>query len=103
MCNDSTPNEVGNDGDQWNWTLGSQQYFWFRNVLENSNAKFKFVFSHHVTGGMLEVGGGAGGPGYVRGGAAAANYFEWGGLNAQDQYVFDHDAPGLGQARSTSS
>ena len=97
VCTDSTPNEVGNQGDQWNWTLGDQQYFWFRDELENSDAKFKFVFSHHVTGGMVDVGGGAGGPNYVRGGATAANFFEWGGRNAAGDYVFDTMRPGWGK------
>ena len=45
-------------GDQWNWTLGRQQYDWFKQTLEGSGAKFKFVFSHHVTGGQLSVSGG---------------------------------------------
>ena len=97
VCTDSTPNEVGNQGDQWNWTLGDQQYFWFHDELENSDAKFKFVFSHHVTGGMVDVGGGAGGPNYVRGGATAANFFEWGGRNAAGDYVFDTMRPGWGK------
>ena len=68
-------------GDQWNWTLGAQQYNWFKQTLQNSSAKYKFVFSHHVTGGITRaiVGVGAG---YVRGGAEAAAYFEWGGKNA---------------------
>jgi len=82
-------------GDQWNWTLGYQQYNWFRNTLQNSDARFKFVFSHQVTGGQLSVSG-AGGPGYVRGGAAAAPYFEWGGRNASGVDVFDTMRPGWG-------
>jgi hypothetical protein len=83
-------------GDQWSWTLGKQQYDWFKNTLENSNAKFKFVFSHHVTGGQLSVGGGAGGPGYVRGGANAAPYFEWGGRNADGTWGFETERSGWG-------
>ena len=68
-------------GDQWNWTLGAQQFNWFRQTLENSNARFKFVFSHHMLGGIPKYRYGVG-PGYVRGGAGAAPYFEWGGKNA---------------------
>ena len=75
-------------GDQWDWTLGQQQYDWFKQTLENSNAKFKFVFSHHVVGGQLTVSGSAGTPGYVRGGAMAVPYFEWGGDNANGTYGF---------------
>ena len=69
------------DGDQWSWTLGDQQYQWLIDVLQGSNAKYKFIFSHQMVGGIPDnnVSGGAG---YVRGGAEAAGYFEWGGLNA---------------------
>jgi hypothetical protein len=67
----------GNDdpatGDRWNWTLGSQQYNWFKETIENSDAKYKFVFAHHMLGGTQN---------YVRGGAVPAHMFEWGGYNA---------------------
>jgi hypothetical protein len=59
-------------GDRWDWTLGYQQYEWLKNTLENSDAKWKFVFTHHLTGGVMP---------YGRGGTGAAPYFEWGGLN----------------------
>jgi predicted phosphodiesterase len=82
-------------GNQWSWTLGWQQYQWLKQTLENSNAKYKFVFSHHVTGGITRaiVGVGAG---YVRGGAEAAQYFEWGGKNADGTWGFDTQRPGWG-------
>ncbi len=77
-------------GDQWSWTLGAQQFNWFKQTLENSDAKYKFVFSHHMTGGIPEGYGGIE-PGYVRGGARAAAYFEWGGRNADGTPGFaDH-------------
>ena len=92
--------EDGDDpatGDQWNWTLGEQQFNWFKQVLEdNRDMKFKFVFAHHVTGGQLYVGGFAGNPGYVRGGGMAAPYFEWGGQNADGTWGFDTERPGWG-------
>ncbi|HPE58439.1 MAG TPA: metallophosphoesterase, partial [Bacteroidales bacterium] len=81
-------NDETTTGDQWDWTLGAQQYEWFRNTLENSSAKYKFVFSHHVVGGILTVSGAAGTPGYVRGGAEAASYFETGGQNANGTWGF---------------
>ena len=67
-------------GDQWTWTLGKLQFNWLKDVLQNSDAKYKFVFSHQMVGGVPDntVSGTAG---YVRGGAEAAGYFEWGGLN----------------------
>lgn len=71
-------------GDRWDWTLGIQQYLWFKNVLETSNAKYKFVFSHHVTGGNSP---------YGRGGIIAAPYFEWGGKNADGTWGFDTERP----------
>jgi hypothetical protein len=82
-------------GDQWSWTLGEQQFNWFKQTIQNSNAKYKFVFSHHVTGGVPDpsVSGGAG---YVRGGAGAAPYFEWGGNNADGTWGFDTHRPGWG-------
>lgn len=50
----------------WNWSLGLPQYTWLKNTLENSNAKYKFVFAHHVRG-------------QGRGGITNAKLFEWGG------------------------
>jgi hypothetical protein len=90
--------EEGDDavtGNQWSWTLGQTQFNWFKQVIQNSNAKYKFVFSHHVTGGITRaiVGVGAG---YVRGGAEAAQYFEWGGKNADGTWGFDTQRPGWG-------
>jgi hypothetical protein len=68
-------------GDQWSWTLGDIQFTWFKQTIQNSPAKYKFVFSHHMLGGTPD-GGPFADPGYVRGGAEAAAYFEWGGKNA---------------------
>jgi uncharacterized repeat protein (TIGR02543 family) len=74
--------EYSNDPNcQWNWTLGAQQYQWFQQTLENSHAKYKFIFSHNMLGGKLTVDGSSA-PGYVRGGCEGAPYFEWGGKNA---------------------
>jgi hypothetical protein len=60
-------------GDRWNWTMGLQQFNWFKQTLENSTAKYKFIFAHHMLGGTEN---------YVRGGAVPAHMFEWGGYNA---------------------
>jgi hypothetical protein len=67
-------------GDQWSWTLGAQQYQWLKTTLQNSDARYKFIFSHQMTGGIPRSIGGVD-AGYVRGGAEAAAYFEWGGRN----------------------
>lgn len=51
--------------DLWNVTLGDAQYQWFKQTLENSKAKYKFVFTHHVLG-------------TGRGGIEVADGYEWG-------------------------
>ena len=74
--------------DQWIWTLGAEQFNWLRETLENSDAAFKFMFSHNMVGGIPRaiIGVDAG---YVRGGAEAAQYFEWGGKSANGTYAFN--------------
>jgi hypothetical protein len=67
-------------GDRWDWTFGIEQYLWLKHTLETSDAKYKFVFSHHVTGGSTP---------YGRGGIGAAPYFEWGGYNADGTWGWD--------------
>lgn len=52
--------------DLWQITLGDAQYQWLTKTLTESKAKFKFVFSHHVSG-------------TGRGGVEVAPYYEWGG------------------------
>lgn len=63
-------NAAANAG--WAWTLGQTQYEWFKQTLETSPAKFKFVFLHHLVGGADSQ----------RGGAEVANLYEWGGKSA---------------------
>ncbi|NUQ51747.1 MAG: metallophosphoesterase family protein [Phycisphaerales bacterium] len=52
--------------DLWQITLGEAQYQWLGKTLHESKAKFKFVFSHHVSG-------------TGRGGVEVAGLYEWGG------------------------
>lgn len=52
--------------DKWDWTIGKTQYDWLKQTLENSRARYKFVFAHHVLG-------------EARGGANLASLYEWGG------------------------
>jgi hypothetical protein len=66
-------------GDRWDWTLGNAQYDWLRNTLAGSSAKYKFVFLHHPTGGGPTADGTT--ADYIRGGAIAGTYCEWGGYN----------------------
>lgn len=59
----------------WDWTIGKTQYDWLKQTLESSNAKYKFVFTHHVMG-------------ETRGGAAVASLCEWGGYDSKGNYTF---------------
>ncbi|HVM60366.1 MAG TPA: PKD domain-containing protein [Verrucomicrobiae bacterium] len=70
----------------WSWTLGTNQYYWLKSTLENSTAKFKFVFGHHLVGGDFD--------GQARGGVEFAPYFEWGGQNMDGTWGFTTNRPG---------
>ena len=74
----------------WNLTLGKEQYDWLRKTLETSKAKWKFVFSHNLIGGLDMKG-------TMRGGIEAAKYLEWGGYNLDGTYGFDKARPGWGK------
>jgi hypothetical protein len=50
----------------WGATLGDAQYGWLKKTLETSDAKWKFVFAHHVNGNN-------------RGAAQIVSRQEWGG------------------------
>jgi len=69
----------------WTSTLGRAQYDWLTKTLEGTNAKFRFVFIHHLVGGM----GGA----ESRGGVESSPYFEWGGKNADGSPGFAEHRP----------
>jgi len=67
--------------DLWNVTLGERQYRWLTKTLEESQAKYKFVFAHHVHG-------------TGRGGVENAPYFEWGGKGRDGADEFKAKRPG---------
>ena len=71
--------------DNWNPTLGDAQYQWLKKTLETSRAKWKFVFIHQLVGGLDKDG---------RGGVEVAEYFEWGGNNADGSDGFAAKRPG---------
>lgn len=71
--------------DIWSRTLGRDQYEWLKRTLETSRAKFKFVFIHHLVGGVNPDG---------RGGAEASVYYEWGGKNKDGTEGFAKNRPG---------
>ena len=74
----------GQRGDNWSWTLGTEQYRWLKKTLEGSHARFKFVFIHHPTGSKMQP---------IRGGIEAAKYNEWGGLNPDGTNGFRQHRP----------
>ena len=75
----------GHDGhknrDWWGITLGDAQYHWFKQTLEQSKAKYKFVFAHHVLGSG-------------RGGVEESDLYEWGGRNKRGDWEFNQQRPG---------
>ncbi|MEY4709100.1 MAG: hypothetical protein RIS28_232 [Bacteroidota bacterium] len=68
----------------WRWTLGKTQYDWLKTTLENSTAKYKFVFAHQLVGGDKDG----------RGGVEPANKYEWGGDNLDGTRGFETQRPG---------
>ena len=69
------------DRDWWGLTLGDAQYHWFQRTLEQSRAKYKFVFAHHVLGSG-------------RGGVDQCELYEWGGKNKRGDWEFTEKRPG---------
>ncbi len=72
-------------GGNWTRTLGKEQYDWLSKTLANSKAKYKFVFIHHLVGGLDESG---------RGGSEAAKLYEWGGKGKDGKDEFKDKRPG---------
>jgi hypothetical protein len=72
----------------WGWTLGADQYNWFKNVITTSRARYKFVFCHQLVGGNGKD---------ARGGSEYAGFFEMGGNNADSSWGFDTNRPGWGK------
>ena len=75
----------GNKGDNWARTLGKEQYDWLSKTLAGSKAKFKFVFIHHLVGGLDDS---------ARGGSEAAVLYEWGGKGKDGKDEFQAKRPG---------
>jgi hypothetical protein len=66
--------------DLWQVGIGDTQYAWFKKTLEDSKAKYIFVFTHHVLGtgrGAIEV---------------STNY-EWGGKDPKGVATFKDQRP----------
>ena len=67
-------------GNLWDATIGDAQYEWFKSTLEESDAQYKFVFTHHVLG-------------TGRGGIERATKYEWGGYTDEGEWEFDKERP----------
>ncbi len=82
-----TTNQRGKNKATGNWarTLGKDQYNWLARALAGSKAKFKFVFIHHLVGGLDES---------ARGGSEAALLYEWGGQGQDHKDAFKEKRPG---------
>jgi hypothetical protein len=66
--------------DLWQVGIGDEQYFWLKQTLETSSAKYIFIFTHHVMGtgrGAIEV---------------STNY-EWGGKDPKGVTTFKEKRP----------
>jgi hypothetical protein len=68
------------NNNTWLVTHGSPQYFWLKTTLEQSKARYKFVFAHHVMG-------------TGRGGIEEAVQYEWGGENQDGSWGFTTNRP----------
>jgi hypothetical protein len=83
-----TAKKPGGQTDGWGWTLGEEQYRWLKATVEGSSARFKFVFIHHLVGGLGTE---------ARGGIEVAGNFEWGGKDTDGSWGFDARRPGWGK------
>ncbi|MHC4175377.1 MAG: metallophosphoesterase family protein, partial [Planctomycetota bacterium] len=79
-----TQRKGGNKSDNWDRTLGEEQYHWFRQTILDSSATFKFVFCHQLIGGNSQG----------RGGVESVPYYEMGGHNMDGTWGFDQHRPG---------
>jgi hypothetical protein len=70
----------GKTVNKWDMSLGDAQYNWLKETLEESDATFKFIFTHMMHGGD-------------RGGVEQANLYEWGGEGRTGEYEFDTERP----------
>jgi arylsulfatase A-like enzyme/phosphodiesterase/alkaline phosphatase D-like protein len=87
----ANPNQAN---DAWLWTLGKVQYDWLKTTLENSSARYKFLFMHHLVGGTPTLADGVTVNVSARGGIEVADRYEWGGRNRDGTDGFASRRPG---------
>jgi hypothetical protein len=71
----------GRARDWWGMSIGDAQYQWLKRTLEQSKARYKFVFAHHVLG-------------TGRGAVEMADLYEWGGKDRNGEFLFAKYRPG---------
>jgi hypothetical protein len=76
----AAPSGNGKVTNLWNIGIGDEQYAWLKKTLETSNAKYKFVFAHHVMG-------------TGRGAVEVSTNYEWGGKDPKGQSTFAKERP----------
>ena len=70
----------GKSSNLWKIGIGDKQYAWLKETLEKSNARYKFVFTHHVLG-------------TGRGGIEVSENYEWGGKDPKGLSTFAAERP----------
>jgi PKD repeat protein len=80
VCVDSPFGGGTKRSNLWDITHGDAQYQWLKATLEGSQARYKFVFAHHVLGTQ-------------RGGIELAGGYEWGGSNKDGTWGFTKNRP----------
>ncbi len=82
-------------GGGWAWTLGLEQYNWLHQVVNESDRRWKIIFTHHLVGGIDH-----GNSAYGRGGIETVKWsvahnptFEWGGENVDGINEFQQRRP----------
>lgn len=70
----------GKTSNLWSIGIGDEQYAWLKKTLENSKAKYRFVFAHHVMG-------------TGRGAVEVSTNYEWGGLDPKGTTTFAKERP----------
>ena len=75
MVDNGIGSSSGKTSDRWLISHADPQYWWLKETLETSTAKWKFVFAHHVLG-------------TGRGGIEIAGQYEWGGGNTDGSWGF---------------
>jgi hypothetical protein len=80
VCVDNPFDGGSKRSNLWDITHGDAQYQWLKTTLEQSTAKYKFVFAHHVMG-------------TGRGGIELATKYEWGGHGGNGAWAFPSYRP----------